>query len=115
LRQRAGVSAESIYKGFGSKAALAKAVFDLVIAGDDEPVAVRSIHAMADGDRAGCRKRIAIRNPSDVASPQSLVAALVASVAVAAAALTGLMRYQNSAWIRGSTASLFPGAEAGPH
>jgi hypothetical protein len=42
-----------------------------------------------------------------VASGHSLVAALVA-----AAALTGLMRYQNSAWIRGSTASLFPGAEA---
>jgi AcrR family transcriptional regulator len=37
---RAGVSAESVYKGFGTKAALAKAVFDLVLAGDDEPVPV---------------------------------------------------------------------------
>jgi AcrR family transcriptional regulator len=37
---QAGVSAESIYKGFGSKAALAKAVFDFTVAGDDEPVAV---------------------------------------------------------------------------
>jgi AcrR family transcriptional regulator len=36
----AGVSAESVYKGFGTKAALAKAVFDLVIAGDDEPVPI---------------------------------------------------------------------------
>jgi AcrR family transcriptional regulator len=36
----AGVSAENIYKVFGTKAALAKAVFDLVIAGDDEPVPV---------------------------------------------------------------------------
>lgn len=50
-----------------------------------------------------------------VASGHSLVAALVAGVVVAAAALTGLMRYQNSAWKRGSTASLFPGAEAGQH
>ena len=50
-----------------------------------------------------------------VASGHSLVAALVAGVVVAAAALTGLMRYQNSAWIRGSTSSLFPGAEAGPN
>jgi hypothetical protein len=49
-----------------------------------------------------------------VASGHSLAAALVAGVVVAAAALTGLMRYQNSAWIRGSTVSLFPGAEAGP-
>ncbi|HKF16244.1 MAG TPA: hypothetical protein VKF14_03450 [Candidatus Dormibacteraeota bacterium] len=38
-----------------------------------------------------------------VASGHSLVAALIAGVVVAAAALTGLMRYQNSAWIRGST------------
>jgi AcrR family transcriptional regulator len=40
VAERAGVSAESIYKGFGTKAALAKAVFDLVIVGDDEPVPV---------------------------------------------------------------------------
>ncbi|WP_433164314.1 TetR/AcrR family transcriptional regulator [Kribbella sp. CA-247076] len=38
VARHAGVSAESIYKGFGTKAALAKAVFDFVIAGDDEPV-----------------------------------------------------------------------------
>jgi hypothetical protein len=49
-----------------------------------------------------------------VVSGHSLVAALAAGVVIAAAALTGLMRYQNSAWIRGTTASLFPGAEAGP-
>ena len=40
VAERAGVSAESIYKGFGTKAALAKAVFDLVVAGDGEPVPV---------------------------------------------------------------------------
>lgn len=42
----AGVSPESIYKTFGTKAALAKAVFDLVIAGDDEPVPVAERPAM---------------------------------------------------------------------
>lgn len=47
-------------------------------------------------------------------SGHSLVAALVAGVAVAAAVLAGLMRYQHSAWVGGSTASSFPGAEAGP-
>jgi AcrR family transcriptional regulator len=36
----AGISVEGIYKIFGSKAALAKAVFDVVIAGDDEPVPI---------------------------------------------------------------------------
>ena len=38
VAKRAGVSAESVYKGFGTKAALAKAVFDFVIVGDDEPI-----------------------------------------------------------------------------
>jgi AcrR family transcriptional regulator len=50
----AGVSAEMVYKAFGTKAALAKAVFDLALAGDDEPVpiaerpAIRAIEAAPD-------------------------------------------------------------------
>jgi hypothetical protein len=49
-----------------------------------------------------------------VASGHSLVAALVVGVVVAAAALTGLMRYQNSTWVRGSTVALFPDARPVP-
>ena len=37
IADRADISVEGIYKTFGSKAALAKAVFDVVLAGDDEP------------------------------------------------------------------------------
>src|SRR3984893_17850770 len=55
IAAHAGVSAESVYKGFGSKAALAKAVFDLVIAGDDEPIPVAERPAMQ-----------ALRNEPDV-------------------------------------------------
>jgi AcrR family transcriptional regulator len=40
VAQHADISVEGIYKIFGSKAELAKAVFDVVIAGDDEPVPV---------------------------------------------------------------------------
>lgn len=40
VADRAGVSVKGLYKAFGSKASLAKAVFDLAIAGDDEPVSV---------------------------------------------------------------------------
>lgn len=40
VARRAGVSPESIYKGFGTKAALVKEVFDVTIAGDDDPVPV---------------------------------------------------------------------------
>jgi len=57
----AGVSAESIYKGFGTKAALAKAVFDLVIAGDDEPVPVADRPAAAAiRDEPDVRRKIAM-------------------------------------------------------
>ena len=57
----AGVSAESIYKSFGTKAALAKAVFDLVIAGDDEPVPVAERPAMqAVRDEPDLRRKIAM-------------------------------------------------------
>src|SRR5215469_4066518 len=58
---RAGVSAESIYKGFGTKAALAKAVFDLVVAGDDEPVPVADRPAVqAIRYEPDARRKIAI-------------------------------------------------------
>jgi AcrR family transcriptional regulator len=40
VAERAGVSAELVYKAFGSKPGLMKAVYDTVLAGDDEPVPV---------------------------------------------------------------------------
>ena len=61
IAARAGVSAESIYKGFGTKATLAKAVFDVVIAGDDEPVPVAERPAMqAIRDEPDVRRKIAM-------------------------------------------------------
>ena len=61
IAEHAGVSAESVYKGFGTKAALAKAVFDLVVAGDDEPVPVAARPAMqAVRDEPDVRRKIAI-------------------------------------------------------
>jgi AcrR family transcriptional regulator len=61
IAAHAGVSAESVYKGFGSKAALAKAVFDLVIAGDDEPIPVAERPAMqALRDEPDVRRKIAM-------------------------------------------------------
>jgi AcrR family transcriptional regulator len=40
VAEAAGVSPETIYKGFGGKGGLAKAVYDVALAGDDEPVPV---------------------------------------------------------------------------
>jgi AcrR family transcriptional regulator len=61
IAAHAGVSAESIYKGFGTKATLAKAVFDVVIAGDDEPVPVADRPAMqAIRDEPDVRRKISL-------------------------------------------------------
>lgn len=51
VAERAGVSPESIYKGFGTKAALVKAVFDFVLAGDDDQLAIAQ-RSDADAVRA---------------------------------------------------------------
>ena len=61
IAARAGVSAESVYKGFGSKAGVAKAVFDVAIAGDDEPMSVADRPAaQAVRDEPDVRRKIAI-------------------------------------------------------
>lgn len=55
IADAAGVSVETVYKGFGNKAGLLKAVFDVAIVGDDEPVPlverdmVAQINAEPDG------------------------------------------------------------------
>jgi AcrR family transcriptional regulator len=54
---RAGVSAETVYKRFGGKAGLLKAVYDVRMAGDDEPIpiserpAIRAMMAEPDPRR----------------------------------------------------------------
>ncbi len=61
VARAAGVSAESVYKSFGTKAALAKAVFDRVIAGDDEPVPVaQRADAQAIQAEPDVRKKLAL-------------------------------------------------------
>jgi AcrR family transcriptional regulator len=55
------VSSEMVYKSFGNKAALAKAVFDLAVAGDDEPVPVRDRpSALAVTTEPEARRKIAL-------------------------------------------------------
>jgi AcrR family transcriptional regulator len=57
VADEAGVSVETVYKAFGNKAGLVKAVFDVAVAGDDEPVPVaerdfvRRIEAEPDARR----------------------------------------------------------------
>jgi AcrR family transcriptional regulator len=61
VARSAGVSAESVYKGFGTKATLAKAVFDQVIAGDDDPVPIaRRAEAQDVQAEPDVRRKIAL-------------------------------------------------------
>lgn len=61
IAHRARVSPEMVYKSFGSKAALAKAVFDVALAGDDEPVAVMDRPAMlAVREEPAARRKVAL-------------------------------------------------------
>lgn len=46
--ERAGVSAETIYKSFGSKPQLVKALWDVTVAGDDAPMAMTRRPALLD-------------------------------------------------------------------
>ena len=59
----AGVSVETVYKAFGTKAALVKEVYDVALVGDDEPVPLRERPEMqaliADPDPAGKLRRYA--------------------------------------------------------
>src|SRR4051812_3910927 len=56
IARAAGVSVQTVYKAFANKATLLKAVFDVSVAGDDEPV------PMAERDTIG-----AIRAEPDAA------------------------------------------------
>lgn len=47
VAEAAGVSVESVYKAFGNKAGLVKAVFDVAIVGDHEPVPMLQREAVA--------------------------------------------------------------------
>lgn len=61
IAKGAGVSPETVYKAFGTKAAVAKAVFDLALAGDDEPVPVAQRPALlAIAEEPDLRRKIAM-------------------------------------------------------
>lgn len=59
VARRAGVSQETVYKGFGGKAALLKAVYDVRIAGDDAPIPI--------AERDGIARLRAAATPTEAA------------------------------------------------
>jgi AcrR family transcriptional regulator len=55
VAERAGVSAETVYKSFGGKPGMVKALWDITLAGDDEPVPM--------GERPQVREILGTREP----------------------------------------------------
>jgi AcrR family transcriptional regulator len=70
VAREAGVSAQSVYKAFGNKGGLVKAVFDTAIAGDDQPVSMIEREAL-----------LRVRNEPDPVVKLWLYAAFVADTA----------------------------------
>lgn len=61
IAAEAGVSVQTVYKAFGNKPGLAKAVFDVAIAGDDEPVPmIRRASLQRVRDEPDPRKKLAL-------------------------------------------------------
>ena len=56
VAERAGVSPDTVYKSFGNKQRLMKAVYDVALAGDDEPVPI--------GQRPAVRRVLAESDPA---------------------------------------------------
>jgi hypothetical protein len=69
VAERAGVSAETVYKSFGGKPGMVKALWDITLAGDDEPVpwgtAPRSRRSCGPGTehQAPALRRVRPRHP----------------------------------------------------
>jgi AcrR family transcriptional regulator len=80
VAERAGVSPETVYKSFGGKPGMVKALWDITLAGDDEPVPM--------GDRPQVREILGTR---ELGAKLRLYAAYVRGIHERVAALFALL------------------------
>src|SRR5690349_1188388 len=107
IASEVGVSVETVYKAFANKAGLLKAIFDVAIVGDDEPVPleqremVARINAEADG-----RKKLAIYGAAyaERAARAVPIQRLVRDAAAADSAASAVLEQLNSERLAGMTA-----------
>jgi AcrR family transcriptional regulator len=110
IAEEAGVSVETVYKGFGNKPGVLKAVFDVAIAGDDEPIPLqeRDMVARIEAERDPAAK-LAIygaeyaRRAERAAPVQLLVHAAAATDAGAADVWTQLVEERLTGMTRFAT------------
>ena len=68
---QAGVSPETVYKAFGGKAGLMKALWDVTLAGDDQPVAIADRPQMQEVRSAADPAESCAGGPGSSAAPTS--------------------------------------------
>jgi AcrR family transcriptional regulator len=107
IADQAGVSVETVYKAFGNKAGLVKAVFDVAIVGDDEPVPLegRDMVARIQAEPAGREKLAIYGREYAVRAERSVpVQLLVRDAAAADAGAAGVLEQLKTERLTGMTA-----------
>jgi TetR/AcrR family transcriptional regulator, regulator of autoinduction and epiphytic fitness len=93
IARSAGVSAETVYAGFGSKRAVLSALLDVAIAGDDEPVAILDrpwVAQIRSTPRIRARLRILARKGARMLERRAPIDALLRTAAEADPAVASI-------------------------
>jgi AcrR family transcriptional regulator len=107
IAEQAGVSVETVYKAFGNKPGLLKAVFDVSIVGDDEPVplAAREMVARIQAESDGAKKLAIYSREYTARSERSVpVQLLVRDAAASDAGAAGVLEQLKVERLTGMTA-----------
>jgi TetR/AcrR family transcriptional regulator, regulator of autoinduction and epiphytic fitness len=106
LADQADVAWQTVYAVFGDKPAILSAVFDVAVAGDDEPVPVPErpfVQAISDAGDPHEKARIFARHLRDTAARIAGVLAVIESAASTDPEIAGLWRGLQDQLLRGMT------------
>jgi AcrR family transcriptional regulator len=107
IAAEAGVSVETVYKGFGNKPGLVKAVIDVAIVGDDEPVPMlqRELVQRTQAEPDARRKLLMYGQHLTESAPRHVpLQLLVRSAAAADAGAAGVWEQMKTERLTGMTA-----------
>jgi AcrR family transcriptional regulator len=106
IADQADVAWQTVYAVFGGKPAILSAVFDVAVAGDDEPVPVSErpfVQAISAADDPRGKARIFARHLRDTGARIAPVLAVIESAATADPEISGLWRELEDQLLRGMT------------
>lgn len=106
IAEQADVAWQTVYSVFGTKAAILSAVFDVAIAGDDEPVPVADrgfVHAIGQAADPGEKARIFARHIREAGERTAGVLSVIESAAATDPEIAGLWRKLQDQRLHGMT------------